>query len=151
MKRRRLLQGAGAALAAAALPVPAQVLLPRRDIAPLVAAVTGGAVPEAGGVQVELPALADNGNSVAMRIRVASPMTAADHVSAIHVFAERNPRAQVAAFRLGPWSGKAEVVTRVRLAGTQRLVVLATLSGGRFRVGEAEVVVTSAACLDEAL
>jgi sulfur-oxidizing protein SoxY len=149
MKRRSFLRRAGAALAAASLPVRAQVLLPRRDIAPLIAAVTGGARPESGGVQVELPVLAENGNSIPMRIVVTSPMTEADHVRAIHVFAERNPRAQIAAFHLGPRSGRAEIATRIRLAGTQRVVVLASLSGGRYRVGEAEVVVTSAACLDE--
>jgi sulfur-oxidizing protein SoxY len=149
MKRRNFLCSTGAALAAAALPAAAQVILPRRDVAPLIAEVTGGAVPEQGGVIVEIPALAENGNSVPMRIRVASPMTAADHVSAIHVFSERNPRPRIVAFHLGPQSGRADVALRVRLAGTQSVTVLASLSGGRFRMAVADVVVTSGACLDE--
>jgi sulfur-oxidizing protein SoxY len=145
MKRRALI----AALAAAALGARAQNFQPPQDIAPLVAKITGGKAVAREGVEVQLPALAENGNSVPLRIRVASPMSAEDHVTAIHVFAERNPRPHVATFRLGPHSGRAEISTRIRLAGTQRVTVLAELSGGRFVDGVADVVVTSAACLDE--
>jgi len=66
------------------------------------------------------------------------------------VFAERNPRPLVATFHLGPDSGRAEIVTRVRLAGTQKVTILAALSGGRFLMAPADVLVTAAACLDEA-
>lgn len=149
MKRRTFLRTAGAAIGAAVLPAAAQTLPPRSDIGTLVAEVTGGATPERSDVSLELPTLAENGNSVALRIRVASPMTDADHVRAIHVFAERNPRPRVAVFHLGPQSGKADIATRVRLAGSQKVTALATLTGGRFRVAEVDVVVTSLACLEE--
>jgi sulfur-oxidizing protein SoxY len=150
MKRRKFLAAAGAAIAGAAVPARAQGLPPPQDIAPMLEKITGGARPEPTGVEIELPRLAENGNSVPMRVRVASPMTAEDHVKAIHIFAERNPRPRVATFHFGPHSGRAEITTRVRLAGTQRVTVLAELSGRRFRVGPADVLVTSAACLDEA-
>ena len=71
-------------------------------------------------------------------------------MKAIHVFAERNPRPHIASFHLGPWSGRAEISARVRLAGTQRVTVLAELTGNRFWTGPVDVLVTSAACLDEA-
>ena len=151
MKRRNFLISTGAALGAAALPAAAQKFQPPQDIAPLIAKITAGAAIERSGVELELPAIAENGNSVPFRIRVPSPMTAADHVEVIRIFAERNPRPLVATFHLGPRSGKAEIVTRVRLAGTQKVTVLASLSGNRFRMGQADVLVTSAACLDEAL
>ncbi len=150
MKRRVFLASTGAALVAVALPARAQQFQPSQDITPLIQAVTKGAAIERGGVEVELPAIAENGNSVPMRIRVESPMTEADHVAAIHIFAERNPRPRLAVFRLGPRSGRAEIDTRVRLAGTQKVTVLASLSGNRFRMRELDVLVTSAACLDEA-
>ena len=86
-----------------------------------------------------------------LRIRVASPMTAADHVKAIHVMAERNPRPLIASFHLGPASGRAEVATRVRLSGSQNVTVLAAHSDGSFRIADARVVVTTGACLDESL
>jgi sulfur-oxidizing protein SoxY len=66
------------------------------------------------------------------------------------VIAERNPRPAVASFHLGPWSGRAEVSTRIRLAGTQKLTVVAALSGNRFRIVKRPVAVASAACIDEA-
>jgi sulfur-oxidizing protein SoxY len=139
-------------MAAAALPAAGQQRFqPAQDIAPLVQRLTGGKAAEKGGIELELPQVAENGNSVPLRIRVASPMTAQDHVSALHVIAERNPRPLVASFHLGPQSGKADVATRVRLAGTQKVTVLAALSDGGFRIAEAEVLVTSAACLDESL
>ena len=148
MNRRRFL--ALSAASAAALPAAAQKFQPPQDITPLIAAITGGVAPEKSGVEVELPLIVENGNSVPLKIRVQSPMTAEDHVKAIHVFAERNPRPRVATFHLGPYSGRAEVSARVRLAGTQTVTVLAELSGGRFLLGPRDVLVTSAACLDEA-
>lgn len=149
MKRRRFLGTAGAALAAAALPAAAQSFLPRRDLGALIAEVTGGVAAQREGIAMQLPALAENGNSVPLRVRVDSPMTQADHVLAIHVLSERNPRPRIAAFHLSPASGRAEIATRIRLAVGQRVAVVAVLSGGRFRLAEADVVVTSAACIDE--
>jgi sulfur-oxidizing protein SoxY len=152
VRRRRFLLAGGAAVAAGALPAAAQQRFqPPQDIAPLVRKLTGGEAAEKGGIEVELPQVAENGNSVPLRIRVASPMTQQDHVGAIHVIAERNPRPLVASFHLGPHSGKADVATRMRLAGTQKVTVLAALSDGSFRIAEVEVLVTSAACLDESL
>lgn len=150
MKRRDFVL---AASVAAALPAAAQNprFQPAQDIAPLLEKLTGGARPEPGDIEIELPQIAENGHSVPMRVKVNHPMTPQDHVSAIHIVAERNPRPLVASFHLGPRSGRAEVSTRVRLAGTQKVTVLAALSGNRFRIGHAEVLVTSAACLDESL
>lgn len=122
-----------------------------QDVRPLIAKLTGGVAPEAGGIEIELPQIAENGNSVPMHIRVESPMTAQDYVSALHIIAERNPRPLVATFHLGPQSGRAEISTRVRLAGTQKVTVLAQLSGNRFRMTQMDVLVTAAACLDESL
>ena len=151
MKRRKFLRAAGASMAGAALPATAQRFQPSQDITPLLARITGGATPQRGGIEIELPQIAENGNSVPLRVSIGSPMTEQDHVERIYVFAERNPRPLVATFHLGPHSGRAEVVTRVRLAGTQKVTVLAALSGKRFLLAPADVLVTAAACLDEAL
>jgi sulfur-oxidizing protein SoxY len=153
LSRRLFLQAAGAVAAGAALPAVAQAtrILPAQDIAPLIARITGGKPVEKKGARVELPSLAENGNSVPLGIRVDSPMSATDRVTDLHVFAERNPRPLVAAFHFGPAVARAQVDTRIRLAVEQRVLVVASLSGGRFLAGEAHVVVTSAACLDEGI
>jgi sulfur-oxidizing protein SoxY len=99
-------------------------------------------------VSLEAPVLADNGSLVPVQIQVASPMSAPDHVTHIYLLSQRNPVTQMAVFRLGPWNGRAEVSTRVRLAGTQQVVALARLSNGEFRYKQMEVVVTESACVD---
>jgi len=103
---------------------------------------------KAGRVKVELPELAENGNSVPLKISVESPMSAADHVKMIYVFSEQNPVANVARFHLGPQSGAARVRTTIRLAATQRITVVAQMSDGSLWSGGANVVVTQAACFD---
>lgn len=116
---------------------------------PDVQAVTKGAAIRKGKVNLELPQLAENGNSVPMRLTVESPMTREEHVRAVHLFSERNPVRHMATFYLGPRAGRAEIVSRVRLAGSQRVIALAELSDGSFWSGSAGVVVTISACLDE--
>lgn len=151
MKRRKFLAASGAALAGVALPASAQRFNPPQDITPLLAKLTNGATAVRTGIEIELPQIAENGNSVPMRVRVKSPMTPEDHVTALYLVAERNPRPLLATFHLGPQSGRAEISTRVRLAGTQKVTVLAELSNKRYLMGQMEVLVTSAACLDESL
>jgi sulfur-oxidizing protein SoxY len=101
-----------------------------------------------GRVKVVLPELAENGNSVPLRISVESPMTASDHVKMIYVFSEQNPIANVVRFHVGPRSGVARVQTSIRLAATQRITVIAQMSDGSCWSGGANVVVTQAACFD---
>jgi sulfur-oxidizing protein SoxY len=114
----------------------------------MTSALVGAAPLLQDGVRLDLPALADNGYVVPLRVAVVSPMTAADHVTHIWLLSPRNPVTRMAVFHLGPWSGRAEIATRVRLAGTQSVVALARLSGGGFRYAQTEVVVTESACLD---
>lgn len=117
-------------------------------IVPAVRQVTAGAEVRQGRVRLTIPRLVDNGNLVPCRITVESPMTETDHVRRIGLFSEKNPRAVIALFHMGQRAGKAEIVTRIRLAGTQRVVALAELSDGSFWSDTAEAVVTVSACLD---
>jgi sulfur-oxidizing protein SoxY len=112
-------------------------------------ALGNGAAAKAGRIKLEMPELAENGNSVPLRITVDSPMTAADHVKSVFVFSERNPVSNVVRFHLGPRSGVARVQTSIRLAATQRITAVARMSDGSLWSGSAEVIVTQAACLDE--
>ena len=100
------------------------------------------------GVSLTLPALADNGHLVPLHLKVDSPMTEASHVTHIYLVSQRNPVPLMCLFVLGPWNGKAEISTRVRLSGTQMVVALARLSDGQFLYQTQEVEVTEAACVD---
>jgi sulfur-oxidizing protein SoxY len=154
IKRRRLIQGAGSSLAALLLPAArAQTredFFQQFDSDALVRKITGGAAARRARVKLELPDLADNGNSVPMKLRVESPMTEADHVKTVRLLSERNPELEMAKFHLGPHAGVAEVHSRVRLAGSQRVVALVEMSDGSFWMDTADVVVTLSACLDGA-
>ena len=112
--------------------------------------VVGPARVSPGRVKLDLPPLVENGNTVPLAVSVESPMTDADHVRAIHVFTEKNPQPDVVAFRFGPRAGRASVSTRVRLADTQTVTAIAELSDGSFWSASVNVVVTLAACLEDA-
>lgn len=111
--------------------------------------ITGGAKVTRGRVKLEAPALIENGNSVVLAVSVDSPMTAADHVKAIHVFAPENPLPNMVSAYLGPRSGRARIMTRVRVADSQTLMAIAQLSDGSFWSDSVAVVVTLAACTEE--
>ena len=110
--------------------------------------VTGGAPVHDGNMILELPRVADNGNSVALKVAVDSPMSADDYVKSIHLFAPENPRPVIARYYLNPRSGRAEISTRIRLAATQEVIALAAMSDDSFRKAGAKVIVAVAACID---
>jgi sulfur-oxidizing protein SoxY len=139
LPRRALL----ALVALPALPAGAQP----EALAAAIREQIGDAVPSDGGIALRLPAVAENGAVVPITVVVESPMTAADHVAAIHVFATRNPTPHVASFRLTPASGRAEVQTRIRLAEDQAVIVLAQHADGRVRRATAEARVAVGGCL----
>ena len=120
----------------------------QRTVADMLRGVAGGSSALKLGVSLTVTALADNGTLVPVSVQVPSPMSEQDHVTHIYLLSSRNPVMQVAAFVLGPWSGRAEISTRVRLAGSQQLLALARLSSGECRYEVAEVIVTESACMD---
>jgi len=146
--RRRFISLVAGLAAAPLLPSRAARAQEADPFTPLLLRITGGGIVRPGRVTVDTPRLADNGHSVPLTVRVDSPMTVADHVVSITLLSGRNPRPVMATFHLGPASGRAQVATRVRLAGTQRVLAVARFSDGSWWSGEAEVEVTESACLD---
>jgi sulfur-oxidizing protein SoxY len=113
--------------------------------------ITGGKPVREGKVKLELPPLVDNGNTVPLSVSVASPMTSADHVKAIHVLTEKNPQPYVVSAYLGPRAGRASIATRARIADTGKVIAIAQLSDGSFWSDTVSVVVTLSACLEDGL
>ena len=118
------------------------------SVAQMIEPLTQGARLLPQDVKIVAPVLADNGTLVPVTVQVQSPMTPQDHVMHLYLLSQRNPVTQMAVFRLGPWNGRAEISTRLRLAGTQQVVALARLSSGEFRYGQMEIIVTESACVD---
>ena len=97
-------------------------------------------------VILTLPEIAENGGTVPLTVSVGSPMTDAEHVKAVHIFADGNPLPEVANYFLGPHNGRAELSIRMRLRQTQKVVVVAEMSNGEAWVGRKEVKVTLGGC-----
>ncbi|HJQ56906.1 MAG TPA: thiosulfate oxidation carrier protein SoxY [Vineibacter sp.] len=102
--------------------------------------------PKEGKVSIKAPEIAENGNAVPVTISVDSPMSVQDHVKAVHVVADGNPNPGVASFFFAPESGKCEVQLRVRMAQTQKIVVVAETSDGGLWTAAREVKVTIGGC-----
>ena len=135
------------ALSLALLPVlPAQATPQALEAA--VRRYVGTAPLQDGRVEIDIAELVENGNTVPVTLRMASPMTADDHVRSLALFTERNPQPEVAVFHLTRHNGRAEVHTRIRLATSQQLVALATTNDGRCWRRRVEVLVTLAACIE---
>ncbi len=107
-----------------------------------------GAEMRRGRVRLELPSIGENGHSVPMTVRVDSPMSEADHVRRIDLVSGKNPVPLMASFFFSPHMGRAEIESRVRLNGTQRVTAVAQLSDGSFWFDAADIVVNESACLD---
>ena len=122
--------------------------LPDFAVAAIREALGNGEIRE-GRVDLDIPPIVENGNSVPLAISVESPMTPADHVTTIYVFSPENPLPNVSRFHLGPRCGKAEIKTSIRLATTQSIHVVAVMSDGSRWLGVTpEIEVTTAACFD---
>src|SRR5262244_392988 len=106
----------------------------------------GDAKPIEGKVLIDLPEIAENGNTVPFTVSVDSPMSETDNVRTIYIIATANPQPGVATFHFSPLSGKAMVASRMRLARTQDVLVIAELSDGRFLMSKRNVKVTIGGC-----
>ena len=149
MQSRRGFIRASAGVAASMLVQPSAVLAQSDALAAVVREYAAAAPLREGRVKLDIAPLVDNGNSVPIEVTVESPMTAVDHVVGIAVFNEKNPQRDVAQFTLGPYSGRARVATRIRLATTQKLVAVAKMSDGSCWTHTVDVLVTLAACIEE--
>lgn len=137
-----------ALLALGLSPLPATALA--QDTPAVVGAIrtlVGDGPFEERGITLRVPPLAENGGQVPLTVQVESPQTPTQHVTAIHVFATRNPTPDIASFQLTPHVGRAEVQTRIRLAEDQRVLVVAVMSDGTRRRAAAEVRVGQGGCL----
>lgn len=117
-----------------------------KEAADQIAKFTGGKAAEQAKVSIELPEIAENGNTVPLSVSVDAPMTADNYVSDILVVADGNPNPGVATFQFSPLSGKAEASTRIRLATTQNIIVVAKTSKGEFFTNQKLVKVTIGGC-----
>ena len=99
-----------------------------------------------GKIKLDVPEIAENGLVVPINVEIESPMTEADYVKAVHVFAEGNPQPGVVSYQFTPACGKASAATRMRLAQTQDIICVAEMSNGSLHMAKANIKVTIGGC-----
>lgn len=142
-RRETLMLGTGL-VAATIVDLPAWATPSEADVE--IAKFTGGKLAQPGAIAIDLPEIAENGNTVPLAIVIDHPMTAENYVSDILVVSDGNPRPGFATFHLTPMSGRAEAATRVRLNATQNVIVVAKTSDGKFLTAQKQVKVTIGGC-----
>jgi sulfur-oxidizing protein SoxY len=144
LSRRETLAAGAAFLVATIVDAPAWAL--PADAEAEIAKFTGGKPAQDGPISIDLPEIAENGNTVPLAIVVDHPMTAESYVSDILVVSDGNPRPGFATFHLSQMSGRAEAATRVRLNTTQNVIVVAKTSDGKLLTARKLVKVTIGGC-----
>ena len=143
-RRQALTIGVGAAAAWSGVSLPA--LAAKNDSEDLIKKFTGGKAAAEGRIRLDLPEIAENGNTVPMTVAVESPMTEQAHVRDVLIVADGNPRGGIATFHFSPASGVAEANVRIRLAESQNVIAVARMSDGSLFTASKAVKVTIGGC-----
>ena len=105
----------------------------------VIAEFTGGAATDAGGLTLNTPEIAENGNTVPVDVDAPGAVS-------ILLLAAGNPTPGVATVNFGPLAGNQNASTRIRLAGTQDVVAVAKFADGSFARAQNTVKVTIGGC-----
>ena len=97
-------------------------------------------------IYLDMPEIAENGNQVKIVFEIDSPMSEAEYVKTVYVFADGNPEPDVAKFNFTPAMGACGATTRMRLSKTQNVIVLAEMNNGLFAKADTKVKVTIGGC-----
>ncbi len=149
--RRRWLEAAGALVLAPVFGLASAQGVPGSPDVPGIRALEeyrAGRALRFGRLKLTVPRIADNGNAVPMRITMPIPAGTGATVRVIRLYSETNPVALMAQFEFVVPPPRVEIESRIRLAGTQRVVAIAELADGSLEADLTSVIVTLAACLD---
>jgi len=102
---------------------------------------------QAAGIEVVLPPLADNGNAIPLQFTLQAP--AGKQLVGFEIIAPENPNRVILKFKLGQAQTRLKFNTRIRLAMSQEVWVLAHLNDGSSLGRGTHTVVTATACFDE--
>ncbi|PQM62969.1 MAG: thiosulfate oxidation carrier protein SoxY [Rhodobacteraceae bacterium] len=116
------------------------------DVSSLIDEITKGKHAEGSDIYLDLPEIAENGNQVKVSFEIESPMTPDSYVKKVYIFADGNPAPRVAEFTFTPRMGICSATTRMRLAKTQDVHLLAEFSDGVYATTKATVKVTIGGC-----
>ena len=135
LTRRGALALGAAAAATLLLPVRAA----QASVDDAIAAFTGGAAVGEGGIVLDTPEIAENGNTVPVSVSAPGAVS-------IMLIAAGNPTPNVGTFNFGPLAASQSASTRIRLAGSQDVIAVAKMADGSFTMAKNPVKVTIGGC-----
>ncbi|WP_114966636.1 thiosulfate oxidation carrier protein SoxY [Alkalilacustris brevis] len=139
LTRRGVMELGLACSVAALLPWRAGAEVPTLD--EMRQAFTSGAATEAGGLELNITELAENGASVPVELR------APEGAVALMMLMPGNFQPHAFTARFGPAAGSPRLATRIRLAQSQEVIALAEMADGRFLEARKHVDVTLGGCI----
>jgi sulfur-oxidizing protein SoxY len=145
-KNRRETLALASIMGFAALLAPKMSFADEQAVAAEIKKLYGDKKFESGKIKLDVPEIAENGLVVPVNVDIESPMTDADYVKSVHVYADGNPLPEVVSYKFTPACGKASASTRMRLAQTQNIICIAELSNGNLHMAKANVKVTIGGC-----
>lgn len=99
------------------------------------------------GMTIDLPPLSDNSNAIPLQLAIQAPP--GRRIQSFDIVAPENPNPLILRLKLQQPQARYRLSTRIRLAMTQEVWVIATLDDGQ-QLGKASpIIVTATACFDE--
>ncbi|MFZ5624413.1 MAG: thiosulfate oxidation carrier protein SoxY [Gemmatimonadota bacterium] len=154
--RRRFLQASvtalglltlgGAGIRPVAASEPDEPEIPNDEIRKLLHDLFGDRPIRRGHVDLDMPAVAEDGRVVPVMIESDLPMTEASYVKGVHLIVDHNPDPHLAAFELTPAIGEVAIQTRIKMKRTTWVRAIAETSDGQVWAGYAKVMVTLNGC-----
>jgi len=99
------------------------------------------------GIDLVFPRLADTGNAVPLQARIRAPE--GTFLKSLRIILPENPNPLALQLKLHGEPQSYQLNTRLRLAASQSVWVVAAFSNGTERANSAPTVITSTACLDD--
>ena len=107
---------------------------------------TQGRKPQAEGLELDVPTLADNPSAVPVKVKVTLPITEREWCEELIVLADLNPAPLACRLQFTPAAGTAEASVRVRLSQSQTVHALARMKSGRLLAASHAVTVAASGC-----
>jgi sulfur-oxidizing protein SoxY len=99
------------------------------------------------GIELVFPSLADTGNAVPLEAQITAPSGL--HLRALKVILPENPNPVALHLKIMGQPLQYKLKTRLRLAASQSVWLVAVFNDGSERANHAPTVITSTACLDD--
>jgi sulfur-oxidizing protein SoxY len=125
---------------------PGDPEVPNEQVARILRDLFGDRPIRKGHISLDMPAVAEDGRIVPVIIESDLPMTAGQHVTAVHLIVDHNPDPHLAAFHLTPALGSVAIQTRIKMKRTTWVRAILETSTGDVWADYAHVNVSLNGC-----